>query len=607
MQWLKSTCLSSVQLAMRLGLRTALYASILYILLPSSGALAKSFDGGSYGDCGYEKGCPQTETTVPLPDGLDVAINLYDGEHITKQGLLITVTPLNGNGTSFKTIAFEADGQTMYSGVPNQQGTATWYWHPQEQPGATVALGVVITAAQGQPLSKTFNLLIVSQPPLVTPAASTVVHNSVLPVAVVNIIQKVPHTVIYAFPYALFWLLAITITISAWGAWKEVSAARRLRYELSQLDLVNASRQNFLDLASHYLRTPLTLLSSGLELLGQHPALEALQKPIMALRAQVDQLILEQEIKTPPAHFDIPDSKPVYRQGFFWIPIGICIGLVFLFDFLASSASALSLHGITVYTQLLVSVALIVASYTALRLRLLGRRNRQLTNKQVVEAQALLARREQFLHDATQTLGSHVGQLRNAIDEIADTPAKKYLHDGMLRIEQVLRNFEIADHLRGTRSTKPYEPVPLHEPVEYAIQQQQSQIQAKGIHLKEQGTTIIYPLQEETLLRLVCMHLLDNAVSYAPEKSTITMSTRSNRREATITITDQGSGIPLEQQKALFEPFTKVEGSKTFNHEGMGFSLYLDMLIMTYLGGRISIDSHPGLTKVELTLPNKPA
>jgi signal transduction histidine kinase len=54
----------------------------------------------------------------------------------------------------------------------------------------------------------------------------------------------------------------------------------------------------------------------------------------------------------------------------------------------------------------------------------------------------------------------------------------------------------------------------------------------------------------------------------------------------------------------LFRPFTQTQDVERFTHEGMGFSLYLDKLIMSYLGGTITINSRPGVeTAATITLP----
>jgi signal transduction histidine kinase len=75
-------------------------------------------------------------------------------------------------------------------------------------------------------------------------------------------------------------------------------------------------------------------------------------------------------------------------------------------------------------------------------------------------------------------------------------------------------------------------------------------------------------------------------------------------------VADNGQGIPTDKLNSLFQPFSKAEGAEVFTHEGMGFSLYLNKLIMMYLGGTIGIESAEGKgTQVTLsfaaTAPSK--
>lgn len=98
--------------------------------------------------------------------------------------------------------------------------------------------------------------------------------------------------------------------------------------------------------------------------------------------------------------------------------------------------------------------------------------------------------------------------------------------------------------------------------------------------------------------------LVDNAIAYSPDGSTVQVNASTSATESTLTVTDHGNGIQPGKLKILFQPFLKLEGAEAFNHEGMGFSLYLDKLIMTYLGGSIAMDSAPGKgTTVTLHLP----
>jgi signal transduction histidine kinase len=95
-------------------------------------------------------------------------------------------------------------------------------------------------------------------------------------------------------------------------------------------------------------------------------------------------------------------------------------------------------------------------------------------------------------------------------------------------------------------------------------------------------------------LTVVLQSLIDNAVASSAEGSQVTIEAKLTNNMAAISVTDHGAGLSEQQISSLFQPFVKIEGAETFNREGMGFSLYLDSLIMTYLGGSIDLESKPG-------------
>lgn len=59
-------------------------------------------------------------------------------------------------------------------------------------------------------------------------------------------------------------------------------------------------------------------------------------------------------------------------------------------------------------------------------------------------------------------------------------------------------------------------------------------------------------------------------------------------------VSDTGAGIPLEEQAALFEPFTQVDGSLRRRFGGVGLGLAICRLIVARMGGTLGVDSRVG-------------
>jgi K+-sensing histidine kinase KdpD len=165
----------------------------------------------------------------------------------------------------------------------------------------------------------------------------------------------------------------------------------------------------------------------------------------------------------------------------------------------------------------------------------------------------------------------------------------------MDRIKSMAARFTIASELRGVHSTKPFDTVRLSDLLAGAQAGAAEKVATKHINLKL-PEDITFACQNSSYVGYVLAGLMDNAVSYSPENDEVVVAAHQDSSGVTISVSDHGSGIPPEEVANLFKPFTKVEGAETFDHEGMGFSLYLDNLILAYVNGTITVESEPRVT-----------
>jgi signal transduction histidine kinase len=103
-------------------------------------------------------------------------------------------------------------------------------------------------------------------------------------------------------------------------------------------------------------------------------------------------------------------------------------------------------------------------------------------------------------------------------------------------------------------------------------------------------------------LRQVLANLIDNAVKYSPSGDAVEVRAAPDNGLVRITVSDHGPGIPVEQQRIIFEKFGRAEvpGSKP----GTGLGLFIARSIAEAHGGTLDVSSHPesGAT-FTLTLP----
>jgi two-component system, OmpR family, phosphate regulon sensor histidine kinase PhoR len=96
------------------------------------------------------------------------------------------------------------------------------------------------------------------------------------------------------------------------------------------------------------------------------------------------------------------------------------------------------------------------------------------------------------------------------------------------------------------------------------------------------------------LLHDVLQNLIDNAVQYTPAGGRIFVSVTTKEREAVVTVTDTGIGIPLAEQERIFERFYRVDAGRSREAGGTGLGLSIAKHIVEAQGGRLWVESEVG-------------
>jgi signal transduction histidine kinase len=100
--------------------------------------------------------------------------------------------------------------------------------------------------------------------------------------------------------------------------------------------------------------------------------------------------------------------------------------------------------------------------------------------------------------------------------------------------------------------------------------------------------------------------VVDNAVKYSPSGGPVTLTARRRRGKVTITVEDEGVGLPSDTDR-IFEPFTQGEevDRRTHDEGGVGVGLFIVRTLVESMGGSVHADRRspePG-TRLVVTLP----
>jgi PAS domain S-box-containing protein len=105
-------------------------------------------------------------------------------------------------------------------------------------------------------------------------------------------------------------------------------------------------------------------------------------------------------------------------------------------------------------------------------------------------------------------------------------------------------------------------------------------------------------------LERVLINVLNNAVKFTPSGGRLSINAYRQGSSVTISVSDTGVGIPVEEQPHLFSRFFRASTAQTHAVQGTGLGLTIVKSIVERHGGAVSLQSAPGVgTTVYIELP----
>ncbi len=109
-------------------------------------------------------------------------------------------------------------------------------------------------------------------------------------------------------------------------------------------------------------------------------------------------------------------------------------------------------------------------------------------------------------------------------------------------------------------------------------------------------------MADDARLDRILTNLLTNAQKYATPCTPIRVQAQQDEREVTISVLDQGQGIPPDDIPHVFERFYRAKGER--RAEGIGLGLYITRLLVEAHGGHVRVESEVGKgSAFSFTLP----
>ncbi len=137
--------------------------------------------------------------------------------------------------------------------------------------------------------------------------------------------------------------------------------------------------------------------------------------------------------------------------------------------------------------------------------------------------------------------------------------------------------------------------VDLHAVLTEVVRNNAISAQNRGGRLQlETGAALAHVRGDRTHLANVFYNLIDNAVKYCEREPVIAIGTRSDEKGITVSVRDNGIGIPRAEQKKIFDRLYRVPTGDRHNVKGFGLGLSYVKAVVEQHGGSIRLESEPG-------------
>ena len=203
-----------------------------------------------------------------------------------------------------------------------------------------------------------------------------------------------------------------------------------------------------------------------------------------------------------------------------------------------------------------------------------------------------LNQRSEMLSGISHDLRTPLTRMKLQLAFIKDEKISKKLSNDITEMEKMLNEYLKFSSSRSTEKTETFD---LSELLETIVQKYE----------KNEITTDIpervYLDGRKNLIQRCLNNLINNSIKYSEK---ILISLKKSANNITITVDDDGPGIPKNERENVFKPFYKIDKSRGDSKSSVGLGLSIASDIVRSHGGNILLETSPkdGL-RVKIFLP----
>jgi signal transduction histidine kinase len=212
-------------------------------------------------------------------------------------------------------------------------------------------------------------------------------------------------------------------------------------------------------------------------------------------------------------------------------------------------------------------------------------------NQMVRRIRDMVRTRDQLLLDVSHELRSPLTRIKVALALLPEGEKTQRIAADVAEMEAMITELLELERLRDGRGvrTKRQDLVPILREMAESFEDR-----PPGVRFVAAASKILVDIDGDKI-RTVLRNLLENAVKYSlPDSRPIVVSVAENEEMVVIRVVDDGPGIPETDLASLFEPFFRVDRSRSKKSGGYGLGLSICKRIMEAHGGGIATANNAG-------------
>ena len=203
----------------------------------------------------------------------------------------------------------------------------------------------------------------------------------------------------------------------------------------------------------------------------------------------------------------------------------------------------------------------------------------------------------------TTIAGFSDGILDGTIPPERERAAIQTISSETRRLSRLVRRMLDLSRLQSAENVTAQEQFDVSEIMLRVLVSLETKINARHLDVDTQlpdGAVMVWG--DPDAITQVCYNLLDNAIKFSNEGSTMGISITTKGGKAHVAVRNTGQTIPPDELAMIFDRFHKSDKSRSVDREGVGLGLYIVKTILNNHKENITVTSQDGVTEFNFTL-----